>query len=46
MTLGAIARKMGCDVPAWDNRYLADFHALEVMRAPDLSGPIEMDEEE
>ncbi len=30
--LGAIARRMGADVPPWRDSYVADYHALAATR--------------
>lgn len=36
--LHALAVQAGCEVPAWDNRYLNDYHALSAIR--DAGGPL------
>jgi hypothetical protein len=33
--LGALARRLGCDVPAWQNGYVLDYHALDAPVEPD-----------
>lgn len=35
-----MAVKMGCEVPAWRNDYLIDYHALQAAR--EMDAPMEM----